>query len=221
MKAAGAIASGSGDTPTAEEANDTLKAMNDVLETMSLAPQFVWSEPNVTFTWPSAQGTRTIGPTGNFVTTRPVRVNAAYVTVSGVDFPIQLVGQDEYNCIALKSQPGDIIEKMLYVNDFADGILSVWPVPVNAVSVTFTLDRVLGAIASLASTVSMPPGYAAYLKAQTAIVICPDYGLMPSDVIVDQARTTGAAIKRANKTRKVAAIDAALMRRTGGDWRVG
>lgn len=222
MKVVGIIAAGSGDTPTADESTDGLDALNDLLETMSLDNLFVYSAANETFTFAAGQATRTIGPTGQFVTTRPVRISGAYCTYQGVDFPIQIIGQGEYDDISLKTMSQPIVERMLYVNDFPNGILSFWPVPSQAIPLVLSTDRVMTVIPTIATSISLPPGYLNFMKHALGIMLAPDYGVTPSEDVVGIARSTRAALKRANKQKYRARFDCSLQ--DGGgyvDWRTG
>jgi hypothetical protein len=220
MRVVGIISSGAGETPTADEANDALDSLNDLLESMSLENLFVWGSADQTFTTVAGQASRTIGPTGQFVATaRPVRISGAYCTVSGVDFPIQIIGQQEYNDIPLKTQQQQIIERLLYVNDFPNGIVTLWPTPASAVPLVLSIDRVMTQVASTATALTFPPGYLNYMKHALGIMLSPDYGVTPSQAVIDIARGSRAAIKRANKEKALARFDAALSDGPVGDWR--
>jgi len=221
MKGVGILSAGSGETPTAEEANDGLKTLNDLLERMSLDGLFLYGEVNQTFTLVPGQATRTIGPTGQFVSARPVRVVSAYCTVNGVDFPIDIIGQEEYNCRNLKTQTQDIVEELLYVNTFPDGTLTFWPVPQSAVPLVLTLETPLTQIANLATAINYPPGYVGFMKSTLGVMLAPEYGVVPSQVVADMARTTGAALKRANKPKRVAQFDIAYGSPSVPIWQTG
>jgi len=219
MRVVGIISSGAGETPTADEANDALDSLNDLLESMSLENLFVWGQANQTFATVAGQATRTIGPTGQFVvTSRPVRIYDAYCTVLGVDYPIQIIGQAEYNEICLKTEQQQIIERLLYVNDFPNGIITLWPTPSAVVSLVLTLDRVMTSVASTATVLTFPPGYLNFMKHALGLMLAPDYGVTPSQAVVDIARGTKAALKRANKQKVLARFDAALGSGPVANW---
>lgn len=211
MRVVGIISSGAGETSTADEANDALDSLNDLLESMSLENLFVWGTADQTFVTVPGQASRTIGPTGQFAAVaRPVRISGAYCTVQGLDYPIQIIGQAEYNDIALKSQQQQIIERLLYVNDYPNGIVTLWPTPSAAVSLVLSIDRVMASIATTATVLAYPPGYLNYMKHALGIMLSPDYGVTPSEAVIEIARGARAAIKRANKEKRIARFDAAL-----------
>lgn len=199
-----------GETPTADEANDALDMLNDIIEEMSTQNLFVYGAANETFPTVAGQSVYTIGPAGNWNTTRPVRIADAYCTVQGIDYPIQMIGQIQFDDISLKTQQQQIIEQLLYINDYPLGRITLWPVPSAVVSIVLSTDRVLTQIASTATAISLPPAYVLYLKHALAILLCPEYGQSPSDVIVRTAMTSKAALKRANKGKNISRFDSML-----------
>jgi hypothetical protein len=85
LRLIGAI--GTSEVPTADEFTDALNALNDLLETWSTQNLAVYGSADVTFNTVAGTATYTIGPTGAWVTDRPVRINDAPIcTFGGVDF---------------------------------------------------------------------------------------------------------------------------------------
>ena len=210
-----------GETPTADEANDALTDLNDLIEGMSIDNLFVWGAASSSFTTAAGQATRTIGPTGQFVSDRPVRITNAYCTYGGVDFPIEIIGQEEYDNITYKPQQSQIIEKMAYVNDFPNGLLYMWPVPSQAIPLVIGIDRILTSVPSLATTMTFPPGYLNFMMHALGMKLAPEYGVQPMPVVAEIASSSRAALKRANKLRRKAYFDEALQPCYVGDWRTG
>jgi hypothetical protein len=210
-----------GETPTADEANDALSDLNDLIESMNLDNLFVWGSASIVFATVAAQATRTIGPTGQFVSDRPVCVTNAYCTFGGVDYPIEIIGQAEYDNITLKTQQSQIIERMAYVNDFPNGLLYMWPVPQAVMPITIGIDRLITSVPTLATAMTFPPGYLKYMMYELGIALAPEYGVEPMTDVVKYATTTRAALKRANKQKRKAYFDPALTQRSVGDWRTG
>lgn len=210
-----------GETPTADEANDALTDLNDLIESMSIDNLFVWGAASEVFTTTANQASRTIGPTGNFVTARPVRITNAFCTYGGVDFPIELIGQEEYDNISLKTQTGQIIEKMAYVNDFPNGLLYMWPVPSSAIPLVIGIDRILTSVASTATVMTFPPGYLNFMMHELGIKLAPEYGVEPMPDVQKIAARSRAALKRANKLRRRVYFDEALQPCYVATWQTG
>jgi hypothetical protein len=217
LRLIGVIATG--ETMTADELNDGLSSLNDLLEIWSTQNLAVYGSADVTFNTVASTAAYTIGPTGAWVTDRPVRINdAPYCVVSGISFPIRMIGQEEYDLIAYKTQPGQIIENMLYVNDSPNGRITLWPVPNAIVPITLNIDRVLTQVASTATVLTFPPGYLLAMRYALGILLAPDYGRAIPGEIQAVAQSSFAAIKRANKVRRVASYDDALLGFGPGSW---
>lgn len=97
----------SGDTPTAEELNDGLNALNEMLTN--------WAEEHIsvyfqdTYSVPIAAGTNsvTIGPTGDFVAERPLNINTSWLDDSNdQSYPFEMIDSGEYARISLKTDTG-------------------------------------------------------------------------------------------------------------------
>lgn len=220
MRLVGIIATG--ETPTADESNDGLLCLNDLLEIWSTQTLAVYGGVDVTFNTVATQATYTIGPTGQWVGDRPMRINdSPYCTVSGVDYPIEQIGQEDYDLIALKTQPGQIIERLLYVNDNPNGRITLWPVPNAIVAITLSIDRILTQVPNLATVMTFPPGYLLAIRHALGIMLAPDYGRTVSDEIKQVAQSSFASIKRANKVKRTAKYDAALVSDDVVSWQRG
>lgn len=211
----------SGETPNAEEANDALDVLNDMLENWSTESQSVWAIANFTGNTVAGQATYTIGPTGNFVSTRPKAIHGAYVNFNGVSFVVDVIGQLEYNEISQKAMAQPIPNQLLYVNDYPNGSITLWPVPTQVVPLTISYDRVLAPL-TLQETLSYPPGAAKALRWGLAVELMLEYGIPVDPGIVVTAADAKADYKRSNTKRRVANYDAGLL--NGGvfvNWATG
>ena len=196
---------------TAAETADCLRKFNDLLENLSTQNLAVYGQADQSFNTVAGQATYTIGTGGNWNTTRPVRINGAYSTISGALFPAEEMSQAEYNAIAVKAQAGAYASNFLYVNDFPLGLVTLWPVPDAVVAMTFSIDRVLTAVASASAAISFPPGYAHMFTTNLAVLLGPLFGKKMAQYpeLVAEARTSLGDVKRANKTRRVLRFDTA------------
>jgi hypothetical protein len=208
MRLIGAIATG--ETPTADEANDGLLVLNDMLENWSTEGMSVWGSSNQSFNLVPGQRTYTIGPAGNWNTQRPQDIDDAYCTFSGVDFPIGVISQEQYNEINLKSMAQPIVERLLYVNEYPLGVVTVWPVPTQAIPITLTMQRILTFPVALTDTLTGPPGYLKALRYCLAVEFAPEFGMEASPTVLAVANDAKGDYKRANTPLIVAQYDAAL-----------
>lgn len=205
----------SGETPTADEAIDGLKSLNDILENWSTENLSVWQQDNIQFALTPGVASYTIGIGGTINVTRPVRVSPSFTRINGVDFPMQTWGQAEYDQVPVKSI-GGIPQMLVYINDYPLGQIIFYPIPAAPVSTLFlSCDRLLTFPLTLDSVLSFPPGYEKALRATLAVNLCPEYGIEPSATILALANASKGAIKRANQIPVRAAYDSALMGDSG------
>lgn len=220
LRGIGAIATG--ETPTADESNDGLVMLNDLLELWSTQNLAVYGSADATFNTVANTASYTIGPTGTWVGDRPVRINDdPFCRVNGVDFPIEIIGQAEYDQIPLKTQTGQIVERMLFVNDAPNGLITLWPVPTGVIPISMNIDRVLAQISGLTTVMNFPPGYMLAFRSALQIMLAPDYGRPIPPELQAVATTSFASIKRANKLRRTASYDAALLGGGVTNWQRG
>lgn len=200
----------SGETATADEANDALKSLNDILENWSLENLTVWQGNNEQFTLTPGVATYTIGAGGAFNTRRPIRIGMSFTRVNGSDFPLEQWGLDEYNGVSVKTV-GGIPEKYVYLNEFPLGQIILYPVPATASTIFLNTDTQLAFPVALATVLSFPPGYEKALRYTLATNLAPEYGVQPLPAVAAIAASSKGDIKRANKKRVLASYDQTLM----------
>jgi len=217
MRQLGVIATG--ETPSAAEATDGLSALNDVLETWATEQMTVWADTTTAFTATAGQGVYTIGPTGAFVTTRPVRILSLYSSINGVDYPAMEWPYEQWQSVAVKATSSTWPERYAYVNDFPNGSLFLWPVPATALTLNISIQTPLTAVANLATVLTYPPGYYRALQWALAAELSSQYGVTLSGQQIAMINGTKAAIKRANHVPSVSRLDPMLLRNNNTGWR--
>ena len=213
-----------GETPGGAMSNDGLRSLNDLLELMSLSNLTMWGSDVTAYTCTAGIGSYTIGATAiapNFIGPRPVSITGGYIRYQSVDFPLSVIGQEDYNNLGLKAQGSDIPLFMTYINDFPLGIIKLWPVPSTAVVLYLNDDRVLTQLSSLATVLAYPQGYYLYMRNALAIMQSAEYGVEPAQTVVDRARETLGWIKRRNGTKAVAQFDPAITSPSVYTWQQG
>lgn len=219
MRLISAIATG--ETPNDDEISDGLLVLNDMLENWSTERLSVWGQADQVFNLVAGQSAYTIGPGGNFNTVRPVRISGAFSTVLGVDFPIDIITQQEYNEISLKTAQQQIVEKLVYVNDAPLGRITLYPPPSGVVPITLSLDRVLTTPVVAATQLIGPPGFTKALRFCLAAELAPEYGTSPPDMVLQVAADAKADFKRANSIEWVMSSDPAVCSPQRATWQEG
>lgn len=219
MRLFGALASG--EEPTPDEAKDGLAVLNDLLEDWSLQNLAVWGSVNQSFTTSPGVSTYTIGAGGTFNVNRPIDIFGAYCTFGGVDFPIDLIDQDRYNRIDLKTQQQPIIEQLLYINEVPLGTIVLWPVPMMAVPLVLSLKEVLTNVPDIATTLVYPPGYAKALRYALAVNLAPEFGKTAPPDVLGIAKTSKGTLKVANMRTPTMGFDGVLTGEGPVTWQRG
>jgi len=196
MRLVGALESG--ESPTADETTDVLYALNTMLESWRLERLMVYAAVDTTKALVSGDASYTIGTGENIDVERPIKIENAYVTDSDTDIPITIITKRSWDAISDKTVESTYPQYLYYEESYPNGVIHLWPVPTSTNVLTLSLWTVLGAIASAATTVSLPPGYERALAYNLAVEIAPEFQVQVSDVVASIALNSKAAIKRAN-----------------------
>lgn len=198
-----------GETLSADDANLGLSILNDILEAWSTMSLAVWAGDLETFATVPGQARYTIGPGGNFNTVRPPFINQMFIQIEGVDFPLGEWTLAQYDAVGLKLIQQQIVERFVYLNTETEGTVILWPVPQIAAPITIDAPRILNQVPSLASTLTMPPGYVGALKYAVAVELGPNFG---SVINVEKlARAKLAQVKRSNRQPQISNMDSTLL----------
>lgn len=166
---------GAGDTATAESCADGLTALNAMISSWSIQGDLIYTKTVETFNLTGNDGVYTIGPTGDFVTTRPTRITAATVNDGGSDFVLTMYSIDQYASIHDKVISGT--PDSIYIDyNFPNTTFKLYPVPSSAYTITFYSEKPLSENSSINDTLTVPPGYERALRYNLANEIAPEYG---------------------------------------------
>ena len=187
-----------GEAPSADEAQDGLTALNALVGSLSNSSGLIHARTVDSIPVAAGAASVTVGPSGTFVTTRPVNVlDDSYVDIAGVSYPLTLLAQSEYNDIASKATQG--IPKWLWVDAKMPNItVTMYPVPSQALTLKLWSDKLISSFPALTTEVSLPHGYERMLAYLLAIEIAPEYEREPSATVVRIAAAARRTIKRTN-----------------------
>jgi hypothetical protein len=198
-----------GETPSAAASQDALSAMNQMIDSWNTERLSVFSTQDQVFTWPASTLSRTLGPTGNFVGNRPILVDdATYFrdAATNVSYGIKIINQQQYNGIAVKTVTSTY-PQVLWVNmTYPDIEMYVYPVPLRPLEWHFVSVQELTEPATLATTLSFPPGYLRAFRFNLACEIAAEFGVEPSPQVQRIAMTSKRNIKRINNPDDVMAM---------------
>ena len=190
-----------GETTSASVMQDSLMALNQMIDSWQTERLAVFSTQDQIFTWPASEITRTLGPSGNFIGLRPVLLDdSTYYRDPGtnVSFGIKFINQQQYNGIAVKTVTSTYPQVIFVNNTFPDITMTVYPRPTRDLEWHFVSVQELDNPATLATDLFFPPGYLRAFTYNLAMEIAPEFGVEPSPQVKRIAMTAKRNIKRIN-----------------------
>lgn len=190
---------GKDQTPDAEESNDALTMLNWMLDQWWIQSLAVYATQKTPVSWPSGAASRSIGLTGDTVSDRPVKVvPGSSLRYLGVDYPVSLLTNiEQYERITDKAV-GGIPQYLFFDPQYPNGMLYLWPVPAQPMTLTLTTYQRIETIASLASQVEVPPAYEMAMIYNLGVMLAPEYGVGIQPDLQKQATQAKAIIEHNN-----------------------
>lgn len=217
-----------GETPGPDMTTDALDKFNDVLEALSIQNLAVYASVDTVVPLVANQAAYILGPAG--VGQRPLSmdsIDSARTTFGGVDFPLEIVSDVDYDALAVKAVPG-IPEWGALDNDYPNATLTLYPVPYQAGVLTVTQRQKFTAAGAITDTFDMPPGYKRLIRLMLAWELRTDYpGLGPQELqnLKDDLAGALGSVKRANIEPVMMRSEVADLSAGGGsgyvNWRDG
>ena len=190
-----------GETPSAAVMQDSIMAINQMIQSWDTERLSVFSTQDQVFTWPANVISRTLGPTGDFVGNRPIEIDdATYFKdpSSGLSFGVKLINQQQYDGIAFKTVTSTYPQVLWVNNTFPDIEMYVYPVPIKALEWHIISVETLNEVSSVATDMYFPPGYLRAFRYNLACELAPEFGVEPSPQVQRIAMSSKRNLKRIN-----------------------
>jgi len=190
-----------GEQPSVAVMQDSIMAMNQMIQSWDTERLSVFSTQDQVFTWPAYTMSRTLGPTGDFVGNRPIEVDdATYFKdpSSGLSFGVKLINQQQYDGIAFKTVTSTYPQVLWVNNTFPDIEMTIYPVPIKALEWHIISVETLTEVSSVATNLYFPPGYLRAFRYNLACELAPEFGVEPSPQVQRIAMSSKRNIKRIN-----------------------
>ena len=203
-----------GETSSASVMQDSLMAMNQMIESWNTERLSVFSTQDQVFNWPPDLITRTLGPTGDFVGNRPILVDdATYFrdASTNVSYGIKLINQQQYDGIAVKTVTSTYPQVMFVNMTYPNITMTIYPKPTRVLEWHIVSVEVLSQPATLATTLAFPPGYLRAFTYNLAMEIAPEFGVEPSQQVMRIAMTSKRNLKRINNPDDVMSMPYAIV----------
>jgi len=198
-----------GETPSAETSHDALTALNQMIDSWNTERLSVFSTQDQTFLWTPGLRSQTLGPTGDFVGNRPVLLDdATYFRdpQTNVSYGIKFINQQQYDGIAVKTVTSTY-PQVIWVNmTYPDIEMVIYPVPLRLLEWHFISVEELTQPATLATSLTFPPGYLRAFRYNLACELAPEFGVEPSAQVQRIAMYSKRNLKRINNPDDIMAL---------------
>lgn len=198
---------GEGQSMTAEQGQDALESLIDMIASWSVEPSLIYTETVESFTLTAGDGSYTIGSGGDFNTTRPISINTARIK-DGTIFiqDLEIVGKDTY------SEEDDGLttgtpEYLWYDANTPLGTIRLFPYSSQAYTLEIYSHKAFSsATLALSDTLVVPEGYMRAIKYNLAREIAPEYGKSLSPDASRIARESMNIVKSSNLSSDVSTL---------------
>jgi len=190
-----------GETPSAATSQDSLTALNQMIDSWGAEKLSTFTTQEQVFLWPPGAISRTLGPTGDFVGDRPVLLDDATYFVdpaNGISFGIKIINQQQYDGIAVKTVTSTYPQVLWINTNYPNVDMHIYPVPTKVLEWHFIAAAQLAQPATLATVLAFPPGYLRAFRYNLACEISAEFGVEPSPQVSRIAMTSKRNLKRIN-----------------------
>jgi hypothetical protein len=208
-----------GETSSASVMQDSLMAMNQMIDSWNTERLSVFSTIDQIVNWPVGSINATLGPSGSLVrlngtAVRPILVDdATYFRdpQTNVSYGIKLINQQQYNGIAVKTVTSTYPQVMFVNMTYPDIDIYLYPKPTRLLEFHFISVQELSQPATLSTTLAFPPGYLRAFTYNLAMEIAPEFGVEPSPQVQRIAMTSKRNLKRINNPDDVMSMPYAIV----------
>lgn len=204
-----------GETVSASDMQAGLRSLQLMVDSWALQPGTITYETREVFDLVANQASYTIGPSANFNTVRPVWITGAGLLLTAsdpdVEIPLGLLTDNGWQSIAQKALTSTQPTQLYFNATAPSATINLWPIPDNATNdlVLYSLKAFVG-FTDLATSVSMPTGYAEAIEYNLALRLQAPFGQEMGDDDKKLARKLLASVKRSNAHIVDMALDPAL-----------
>lgn len=181
------------DAPEPHQTKHAAESLNRIVKRLATQGTLLWAETEVVVDLAKGKRSYTIGPSGDVVGDRPLRIhNTRWRDITdNTDIPITLKGRTDYLTLTNKFSTGRPTW-VYYDRRINDGEVTVWPVPEDSKGqLRFTADVSIQDFNASGDEVHAPSYAYDYLVYALAADQAPEYGLPPQDTMYLEQKAAG------------------------------
>lgn len=198
LQDAGVLASN--ETPNATDGQKAFRLLNRMLDGDSTEDLMIYNNTFEVFPLVSGQQVYTIGPSGDWNTTRPVDITEIYMRdTNGNDLPVNMLTYEQYADILSKPVTATIALSAWYNSGMPLSQVYFWPVPAQtSYRAVIWSWKLLTSFTSMTDLVTLPPGYEDYIESNLAVRCCAAFGRQVPASLSEWAATSKGKLKKLN-----------------------
>lgn len=192
-----------GETPSAEELQDALFALQGMIDSWSNSDLLSFSETEERFSLVPDQQAFTIGPGGDFDTSRPMDVYRIAVVDSGLELPCTKRNSEEWRNLSIKNLSSSLPTNFHFRPTWPLGTLLFHPIPTEAKEVVLYTRKPFASVDSVNTVIDLPNGYERAIIYNLPFDLVDEYGGEISAATAKIADDTLSAIKAQNLSKNI------------------
>jgi hypothetical protein len=198
MRLIGAIAAG--ETLETTELNDALVSLNQMLSSWNTEGASLVARQRLLIS---------IGGANSYaLPQRPVKIDAASTSISGVDSALDIVDAAGWEAIPIpeKANQSIFIRKLYCDYLFPSSTVYIWPTPRISGSLELWIYATMPQFASLSDVINLPEGYEAGLRWNLALNLAPEYGRPVDPSVAQLAQNFKASLVQLNSGNQMRSL---------------
>lgn len=193
----GLVKEGATAASTSQEA-DGLIALQDMIDSWSCDRELQHATVEGTFNTANGTASYNIKSGGTWNTSTPITIDSAYITVSNEAKQVEVKREREFYKTQNRSASGRPTSLYFKRTSDVDGTVYVHPVPTATESLTLVMLKPIVTFTAVTDTFALPKGYRRAMVLNLALDLADDYGVQPSQRLVDQAALALQRIREIN-----------------------
>ena len=204
-------------TLTSNELADGIDALNSMLDSFSLERLMIYQILEENFPLVVGTANYTIGAGGTFNTTRPIKIENAFIRdSSNNDYRVVLIDNAQYDSLPLKTVRSRS-QWLFYDAQNPLGYIRLMYVPAYAETLYLNSWKQLQQFTDGTTVLALPPGYKRMIEYNLAVELSGEYGVTVPPSVALIAAQSKANVKRINSTIPIANVaDCLFVRRQRG-----
>lgn len=204
-----------------DEAEHGLRVLNRMIQQWNIQDLMVYTLERQLFSFIVGRQSYTLGPSGDFNTARPARIQMASVQNSTlsmpVEIPITLFTDDEWRSTAVKATPSLFPTGVWQTGGVPLNTLHFWPIPQSSdyQVILYTWGKTSD-FSAITDNVVFPNGYEEALVTNLAITLASSYGKSADILLIQRALNAKSLIESFNLEPLYTGSDRAILQKHGG-----